>query len=304
MYSSLQLAQLLSVVECKVITKSKVGSHTMQPAKHDVTGMPLYPMYPYPIHSVRYGCLYIPFFYLLIQYRKLFWKVLKNSAEYREILPKVLRINLKIFKRKIGTFREFPIAVEPSIWPHPVVRSHCYDLVLYAHARTSKTIASAMNSAHSSISQWQSDHHLETAAQNSEALVDTRGGNIKKPPPILLQGTVVTPSSTLWYLGMHLDCGLAFWQYINGVFTGVFTCWRAACEDAGPAEYSQLHLHVTGDYNRQQAVISCQNHWNVAHHHTQIFQRESDFCWFKASKKPRSKSSGLFFMVLLEGYCI
>ncbi len=36
---------------CKVITKSKVGSLTMQPAKHDVTGMPLYQMYPYPIRS-------------------------------------------------------------------------------------------------------------------------------------------------------------------------------------------------------------------------------------------------------------
>ncbi len=35
----------------KVITKSKVGSLKMQPAKHDVTGMPLYQMYPYPIRS-------------------------------------------------------------------------------------------------------------------------------------------------------------------------------------------------------------------------------------------------------------
>ncbi len=30
---------------------SKVGSLTMQPAKHDVTVMPLYQMYPYPIRS-------------------------------------------------------------------------------------------------------------------------------------------------------------------------------------------------------------------------------------------------------------
>ncbi len=30
----------------KVITKSKVGSLTLQPAKHDVTGMPLYRIYP------------------------------------------------------------------------------------------------------------------------------------------------------------------------------------------------------------------------------------------------------------------
>ncbi len=34
--------------QTKVITKSKVGSLTMQPANHDVTGMPLYRMYPYP----------------------------------------------------------------------------------------------------------------------------------------------------------------------------------------------------------------------------------------------------------------
>ncbi len=50
----------------------------------------------------------------------------------------------------------------------------------------------------------------------------------------------------------------------NGVFTGIFTCLRVACEDAERAAYSQLHLHVTGEYNHQQAGISCQNHRNVA----------------------------------------
>ncbi len=35
----------------KVTTKSKVGSLTMQPAKHDVTGMPRYRIYPYTIRS-------------------------------------------------------------------------------------------------------------------------------------------------------------------------------------------------------------------------------------------------------------
>ncbi len=54
---------------------------------------------------VCYGWLYIPLFYLWIQYGKLFWKVLKNFAKYREILLKVLRNNLKIFKRKIRKFR-------------------------------------------------------------------------------------------------------------------------------------------------------------------------------------------------------
>ncbi len=35
----------------KVITKSKFVSLTMEPAKHDVTGMPLYRMYLYPLRS-------------------------------------------------------------------------------------------------------------------------------------------------------------------------------------------------------------------------------------------------------------
>ncbi len=36
----------------------------------------------------------------------------------------------------------------------------------------------------------------------------------------------------------------------NGVFAGVFSSWYVACEDAGQAVYSQLRLHVTGEYNR------------------------------------------------------
>ncbi len=43
----------------------------------------------------------------------------------------------------------------------------------------------------------------------------------------------------------------------NGVFTGVFSCWHVACEDAGRVVYSELRLHVTGKYNPQQAGISC-----------------------------------------------
>ncbi len=53
---------------------------------------------------------------------------------------------------------------------------------------------------------------------------------------------------------------------INGVFKGVFNRRCAACEDAGQAAYSQLRLLITGKYNRQQAVNSCQNHRNVARH--------------------------------------
>ncbi len=52
----------------------------------------------------------------------------------------------------------------------------------------------------------------------------------------------------------------------NGVFTGVFTCRCAACEDAGRAAYSQLRLHITGEYNRQQAGISSQTTDYVARH--------------------------------------
>ncbi len=53
---------------------------------------------------------------------------------------------------------------------------------------------------------------------------------------------------------------------INGVFTGVFTCQRVACEDAGRAAYSQLRSRVTGEYNRQQASISSQTTEYVARH--------------------------------------
>ncbi len=46
----------------------------------------------------------------------------------------------------------------------------------------------------------------------------------------------------------------------NGVFTAVFIHRHAACEDAGQAAYSQSYLHVTGEYNYQQAGISCYNY--------------------------------------------
>ncbi len=46
----------------------------------------------------------------------------------------------------------------------------------------------------------------------------------------------------------------------------VFTCRCVACEDAGRAAYSRLRLHVTDEYDRQQAGFSCQNHRNVARH--------------------------------------
>ncbi len=54
---------------------------------------------------------------------------------------------------------------------------------------------------------------------------------------------------------------------------GVFTCRCVACEDAGRAAYSQLCLHVTGEYYRQRAGISSQTTEYVARHpvYTQHF---------------------------------
>ncbi len=39
-----------------------------------------------------------------------------------------------------------------------------------------------------------------------------------------------------------------------------------ACENAGWAAYSQLHLHVTGEYSRQQTSINSQTTEYVARH--------------------------------------
>ncbi len=50
----------------------------------------------------------------------------------------------------------------------------------------------------------------------------------------------------------------------NGVFTGVFSCWCVVCKDTGWAAYSQVRLHVTGEYNHQQAGISYQTTEHVA----------------------------------------
>ncbi len=56
---------------------------------------------------VRYGWLYIPLFFLLTQYQKLFWKVLKNFSKYREILPKFWEIIWKYFKEKSENFENY-----------------------------------------------------------------------------------------------------------------------------------------------------------------------------------------------------
>ncbi len=78
----------------------------MQPAKRDVTGMPLYRMYPYPIRSSTLWLAIHTHVLLVDTISKIILESLKNFAKYREILTKVLRNNLKIFKRNIGKFRE------------------------------------------------------------------------------------------------------------------------------------------------------------------------------------------------------
>ncbi len=56
----------------------------------------------------------------------------------------------------------------------------------------------------------------------------------------------------------------SFTKSLKVVFTGVFTCQRLTGEDAGRAAYSLLRLHVTGEYNHQQAGISSQTTEYVA----------------------------------------
>ncbi len=98
--------QLRCSLQTKVISKSKVGSLTMHAAKHDVTGMTLHQMYPY---LIRFSTLWLAIHALVLLVNaisKIILESLKNFVKYREILPKDLRNNLKIFKRKIGKFRE------------------------------------------------------------------------------------------------------------------------------------------------------------------------------------------------------
>ncbi len=61
---------------------------------------------------VRYSWLYIPLFCLLIQYQKLFLKILKNFVMYREYYQKFWEIISKYLKEKLENFEnccgEFP----------------------------------------------------------------------------------------------------------------------------------------------------------------------------------------------------
>ncbi len=79
----------------------------MQPAKHDVTGLPLYQINPYPIRS---SMLWLPIYTLVLLVNaisKLYWKVLKNFAKYREILLKLLRNNLKYLREKSKNLKNY-----------------------------------------------------------------------------------------------------------------------------------------------------------------------------------------------------
>ncbi len=92
------------------------------------------------------------------------------------------------------------------------VRSQCYtdDFEVYAYASSPGRLIEAMNTALACIAKWLTDHHLEAAAHKSEGLGVSRRRNVKNISPILLQGESTVPSSSLRYLGIHLDHGLTF----------------------------------------------------------------------------------------------
>ncbi len=73
-------------------------------------------------------------------------------------------------------------------------------------------------------------------------------------PRIDITGPV---SHQMGYVNTLADSIVSISHHTKGVFTGVFSCRRVASEDAGRAAYNQLHLHLTGEYERQQAGISC-----------------------------------------------
>ncbi len=51
----------------------------------------------------------------------------------------------------------------------------------------------------------------------SEVIVVSWVRNIKNTSSILLQGEPIVPSSSLWYLGIRLDCGLTFQIHIEEI---------------------------------------------------------------------------------------
>ncbi len=67
-------------------------------------------------------------------------------------------------------------------------------------------------------------------------------------------------------LHYHIRLFVITFFVINRVFMSVFSYWCVACEDAGWAVYSRLRLHVTGEYNCQQAGTTCLTIEHVAHH--------------------------------------
>ncbi len=79
------------MAEGKIITKSKVGSLTIQPVKYEFTSMPLYRMYPYPIRSSMLWLAIHTIVLLVNTISKIILESLKNFAKYQEILPKFLR---------------------------------------------------------------------------------------------------------------------------------------------------------------------------------------------------------------------
>ncbi len=82
----------------------------------------------------------------------------------------------------------------------------------------------------------------------------------------IVQNCTAKPNAVVWSSTCNVKGSHKSADVNDGVFSGVFTCRLVACEDAGQAVYSQLHLHVTGEYNRQQVGISSQTTEYVAHH--------------------------------------
>ncbi len=91
-----QLINVLKVgrimVTIKVITKSKIGSLAMQSAKHDVTGMPLYRMYLYPIRS---STLWLAIHILVLLVNTISKIILESFEKFCQ----VLRNNTKSFEK-------------------------------------------------------------------------------------------------------------------------------------------------------------------------------------------------------------
>ncbi len=109
-----QLGSLIVEIRTKVITKRKVGSLTMQPAKHDITGMPLYQIYQYTIRSITlllaiHTLVLLVNTYNIENYFGKFEKILLSMEKYYQkfwkIIWKYLKEKSENFENHCGEFR-------------------------------------------------------------------------------------------------------------------------------------------------------------------------------------------------------